>query len=66
VTGPEHYAEAERLLAPGEHDEDSDAYLVLRDIAAAQVHAILAHTAAVALPGGDYEEWIQVIREVTP
>jgi hypothetical protein len=61
VTGPEHYAEAEKLLAaqtapavvPGygpvlREDADMDA------VAAAQVHATLALAAATALNDGSY------------
>jgi hypothetical protein len=54
MTGPEHYQEAERLLAlnAGERDDPSETVI----IAAAQVHATLAHAAATALcgfkPGG--------------
>jgi hypothetical protein len=50
MTGPEHYREAERLIAVGEYDEGADAALVVRDIALAQVHATLALAAATARP----------------
>ncbi|MDX3019917.1 hypothetical protein [Streptomyces acidiscabies] len=55
MTGPEHYREAERLLAAasastettyGGNNPEAD-----RDIAAAQVHATLALAAATALQG---------------
>jgi hypothetical protein len=49
MTGPEHYREAERLLAAGEYDESGDEALHARDVAAAQVHATLALAAATAL-----------------
>lgn len=68
MTGPEHYREAERLLAESQtitrpHEEghcEAD-----RSIAEAQVHATLALAAATALsatktgamPGLDFEDW---------
>jgi hypothetical protein len=63
VTGPEHYLEAERLIATGVYDEDGDEELLKRDIAVAQVHATLALAAATAMTGGapmddsDYMAW---------
>lgn len=61
MTGPEHYREAERLLSqamtspdlPGQVEE----WAAYRDsdLAAAQVHATLAQTAATAYPAAmDY------------
>lgn len=55
MTGPEHFREAERLLADAESGADSGPVYFLDDampsLAAAQVHAALAHTAATALHG---------------
>lgn len=48
MTGPEHYREAERLIAAGEYDETGEDVLHARDIALAQVHATLALAAATA------------------
>jgi hypothetical protein len=59
MTGPEHYREAERLITAGEHDEDSDADLVVRDIAQAQVHATLATFDLLA----DIAAELQIIRK---
>lgn len=56
MTGPEHYAEAERLLAGRTlptNEDDTKTYCVpatADDVAAAQVHATLALAAATALP----------------
>jgi hypothetical protein len=47
-TGPWHYREAERLLAPGVYDEAGEEDLVLRDLVAALGHAFLALAAATA------------------
>lgn len=42
VTGPEHYAEAERLLALANHDEDvTDGWERAHTLSAAQAHATL-------------------------
>jgi hypothetical protein len=54
MTGPEHYQEAERLLAeaaatPGAFDEGNPAARRRRE--AALVHATLANAAAIALGG---------------
>jgi hypothetical protein len=56
MTGPEHYREAESLLAgrhfPADPDTGDSAYTyppTAEDIAAAQVHATLALAAATAL-----------------
>lgn len=74
-SGPEHYAEAEQLLAQadewldGEDAPDSFELVHARraeDLAAAQVHATLALAAATALaeggmmPGGEFDAWIAV------
>ena len=45
MTGPDHYREAERLLAEARYPEEHAGLL-----AEAQVHATLALTAATALP----------------
>ncbi|MFF6904558.1 hypothetical protein ACFY9Q_01280 [Streptomyces sp. NPDC012389] len=69
MTGPQHYREAERLLAEARHEgADGVAYVRLENIAAAQVHATLALAAATAVDTGvnafrddinsaDVEEW---------
>lgn len=50
ATGPEHYREAERLLAVADgYDKKSAPQLADRRRAAAQVHATLALTAATAM-----------------
>ncbi|MFI8104744.1 hypothetical protein [Streptomyces sp. NPDC086023] len=69
MTGPEHYREAEQLLALDEHlrENGGDPGDILH---AAQVHATLALTAATAMqaavdgsePGmgsGEFHEWYQ-------
>lgn len=68
MTGPEHYRRAEQLLREVRdgHQEGTDVAAIL---AAAQVHATLAHTAATALyshedgegggqPIHDYQAWM--------
>jgi len=50
MTGAEHYREAERLLAASRPDSPDERDAVI--LAAAQVHATLAHAAAVALAAG--------------
>jgi transcriptional regulator with XRE-family HTH domain len=47
LSGVEHHREAQRLIAPGEYDEDIEQDLVARDTAVAQVHATLAVADAV-------------------
>ena len=64
MTGPEHYLEAERLIAMAReshhadlygHYTDAQAALILAD---AQVHATLAHAAATALSSAaDARAW---------
>lgn len=61
MTGPEHYKEAERLLANADRDvsENWPASTGERKsdvIAAAQVHATLALTAATVEPARDWTE----------
>ncbi|MGW0012429.1 hypothetical protein [Streptomyces tendae] len=68
MTGPEHYTRAEQLLREVRdgHAEGTDVAAIL---AAAQVHATLAQTAATALyshedgqggqPMHDYNAWMQ-------
>jgi hypothetical protein len=69
MTGPEHYTRAEQLLREVRdgHQEGTDVVAIL---AAAQVHATLAVTAATAMqaavdgsePGmgsGEFHEWYQ-------
>jgi hypothetical protein len=76
MTGPEHYARAERLIAgvtmDGTHPDSS---AIIRNdepetIAAAQVHATLALAAATALKDGDegmgssdYNAWVDAASE---
>jgi hypothetical protein len=53
MTGPEHYREAERLLdAATDNDGDiqTDDGMTANILAAAQVHATLAHVGATAIP----------------
>lgn len=53
MTGPEHYREAERLLAAATDDDgdiQTDDGMTANILAAAQVHATLAHAAATAIP----------------
>ncbi len=69
MTGPEHYQEAERLLATAYEDNlttyEGENPAAARQIAEAQVHAALALAAASALgnthsgamPAADYEAW---------
>jgi hypothetical protein len=45
VTGPEHYREAEKLVTDAMYERDGSVEQV-HYLAAAQVHATLAHTAA--------------------
>lgn len=53
MTGPEHYRRAEQLLAEAGH-QGAEGVIWVRpeNLAAAQVHATLALTAATALPPG--------------
>lgn len=53
MTGPEHFAEAERLLAASHTSGSDDARHV---IARAQVHATLAQTAAIITQTRDLAE----------
>ncbi|MFE5215985.1 MULTISPECIES: hypothetical protein [unclassified Streptomyces] len=72
ASGPEHYEEAEQLLAAAA-DTDMGSDLERYRLAAAQVHATLALAAATALndpdPNGDgmrekdYRAWIKVAGE---
>jgi hypothetical protein len=61
MTGPEHYQEAERLLGDASR---ADGIIVMPNpqaIAAAQVHATLAHAAATAV--NDFQGWCAVAIE---
>jgi hypothetical protein len=64
MTGPEHYAEAERLLAHAEHHSSGATYGPewTLTLAAAQVHATLALAAATAggTAGPDSRAWADV------
>ena len=78
MNGPEHYREAERLFAGRTFPADTELHIEERhvpptneDIAAAQVHATLALTAAMAMPGAycgdegvrrDQRAWFETIR----
>ena len=67
MTGPEHYREAERLIAMAReahhadlygHSTDDQSALVLAD---AQVHATLAHAAATAVSSAaETRAWAEV------
>jgi hypothetical protein len=71
MTGPEHYREAERLLTEAATEGAEGTYFVRPEsLAAAQVHATLALTAATAMqaavdgsePGmgsAEFSEWYQ-------
>jgi hypothetical protein len=63
MTGPEHYRRAEQLVESVMKRGKDDAIAVSNDyperIAAAQVHAVLAPTAATALDS-DRLEWLNV------
>lgn len=64
MTGPEHYAEAERLIRETGPEHTDDALLEIHAhtiLAEAQVHATLALAAATADPFGD-GDWKQVLR----
>jgi len=61
MTGPEHYLEAERLIALAQNEGPREAAEFGVLLQAAQVHATLAHAAAtVDLDDGDI--WVEVIR----
>lgn len=71
MTGPEHYREAERLLADAARGADTGPVYFLDDaaptLAAAQVHATLALAAAVVdgpavMRPEDRDEWDGVFR----
>jgi hypothetical protein len=64
MTGPEHYLEAERLIAMARESHHADLYgnytdaQAARILADAQVHATLAHAAATALSSAaDARAW---------
>jgi hypothetical protein len=58
MTGPEHYREAERLMA--EISPEWQAEPITVNVRQAQVHAILALAAATALHGvTDHQHWFQ-------
>jgi len=68
MTGPEHYREAERLLA---EVAESNAETAAPAHAAAQIHATLALAAATALPGtaryeGEAHAWWWVAGTKSP
>ena len=59
MNGPQHYAEAERLLAGAMLDDLTVEDGYLGEIAAAQVHATLALTAATVRTGTS-GDWLRV------
>jgi hypothetical protein len=66
MTGPEHYLEAERLIAMARESHHADLYGHYTDaqaallLADAQVHATLAHAAATALSStADARAWAE-------
>ena len=69
MTGPEHYKEAERILAPKEVDGGYSWSTSPADMSRAQIHATLALAAATALrvPGGlpdkDWQAWYAAASE---
>jgi len=68
MTGPEHYREAERLLAETEERRNAPLDRITWRVGQAQVHATLALAAAVARqtidPGGPITmAWIEAIDE---
>jgi hypothetical protein len=67
MTGPEHYAEAERLLAVADSDNAGAGYGQewTPTLSAAQVHATLALAAATAVgtAGPDRHAWADVAAE---
>ncbi|MFD7774317.1 hypothetical protein [Streptomyces sp. NPDC059753] len=70
MTGPEHYTEAEDLLAQVKDNGYGDGSYTADLLAAAQIHATLAHAAAMGapvdgegdsgLPPRDCSEWYRV------
>jgi hypothetical protein len=67
MNGPQHYIEAERLLAAADDAFEQAAVRASTEMAAlAQVHATLALSAATAMAGinhmdeGDFREWDRV------
>ena len=66
MTGPEHWHGAERHLeAAAGHCDRCEAGEMGYELGCAQVHALLALTAAIALPAGDWEQWHAAIRGET-
>ena len=63
MNGPEHYREAEKLLAGAHHPDNHPDWAAL-SVAKAQVHATLALAAAslnqFSLNEGDVEAWSEV------
>lgn len=66
MIGPEHYREAERLLADAACGVTTGPVYFLEDalptLAAAQVHATLALAAAMAADPFDAEKWKQALQ----
>lgn len=60
MTGPEHYKEAERLLATVEATAEDTVGSVAATVAQAQVHATLALAAATALKPPSRARWGKV------
>lgn len=67
MTGPEHYREAERLINEAAVEgAEGTRFVRPENLAAAQVHATLALTAATALPNGgpgtaSRGEWVTTV-----
>lgn len=62
MTGPEHYRQAERLLAEAAVEGAEGIYFVRpENLAAAQAHATLALAAATALSGEDESAWREAV-----
>jgi hypothetical protein len=59
MTGPEHYAAAEEILSRSSRD-DPDSTVALASMVKAQVHATLAHAAALALGEREFRAWLEV------
>ncbi len=62
MTGPEHYREAEELLAYAQDKTEYGSDIERYHLAAAQVHATLALAAATATsladhPAADWDDW---------
>jgi hypothetical protein len=59
MTGPEHYAAAEEILSRSSQN-DPGSTVALASVIRAQVHATLAHAAAVAIGEREFRAWLEV------